>query len=143
MRVRGLILASNSSRNSVSAECTGAYADGPTKQIVVILYGNGTASRPSRSLDRVREGAGADRLADLEQQVEVLGCAVPVDDAVEDALEPRAALAARHALAARLVGVEAGQRQRGDRDVGGLVHHHDRARTEHRAGGADELALER
>ena len=45
-----MILASNSSRNSVSAEWIGAYADGPTKQIVVILYGNGTASRPSRSL---------------------------------------------------------------------------------------------
>ena len=29
---------------------TGAYADGPTKQIVVILYGNGTASMPSFSL---------------------------------------------------------------------------------------------
>ena len=47
----GLTFASNSSRNSVSAEWIGAYADGPTKQIVVILYGNGTASRPSRSLD--------------------------------------------------------------------------------------------
>ena len=51
MRTRGLISASNSSRNSVSAECTGTYADGPRKQIVVILYGNGTASRSSRSLE--------------------------------------------------------------------------------------------
>src|SRR4029079_6195366 len=50
IRLRCTSLASNSSRNSVRAEWTGAYADGPTKQIVVILYGNGTASRPRRSL---------------------------------------------------------------------------------------------
>ena len=37
MRVRGLMRASNSSGNSVSAEWIGAYAEGPTKQIVVIL----------------------------------------------------------------------------------------------------------
>ena len=28
------------------AECTGANADGPTKQMVVIWYGNGFGSRP-------------------------------------------------------------------------------------------------
>jgi hypothetical protein len=121
-------LASNSSRNSVRAECTGAYADGPTKQIVVILYGNGTASRPSRSLAAVREGAGADRLTDLDQLVEVALGAVTVDDAAHDPLQPGAAFAARHTLPARLVCVEPSEGERRRRDVSGLVHHHHRAR---------------
>ena len=55
---RDLIFASNSSGNSVNAECTGTYADGPTKQIVVIRYGNGTGSRPRRSLAAWGNGPG-------------------------------------------------------------------------------------
>ena len=51
MRVRFVMRASNSSRNNVSAECTGTYADGPTKQIVFMRYGNGTAAMPSFSLE--------------------------------------------------------------------------------------------
>ena len=107
MRTRGLISASNSSRNSVSAECTGTYADGPRKQIVVILYGNGTASSSSRSLGRVRHRPGQIDSPTGQEQVEVLRGTVALDDALQDPLQPRAALAARHALAARLVGVEA------------------------------------
>ena len=99
--------------------------------------------QPEPLAGRVREGAGADRLADAVQQVEVLGRAVAVADAGEDALQPRAALATRHALAARLVGVEAGERQGRHGDVRGLVHHHDRPRAGHRPGRADELVLVR
>ena len=66
----------------MSAECTGAYADGPTKQIVVILYGNGTASMPSRSLAACGNAPGQIDLADLEQLVEVGVGAVAVDDAL-------------------------------------------------------------
>ena len=51
MRVRLVTRASNSERNNVSAECTGAYADGPTKQMVFMRYGNGTAVIPSFALD--------------------------------------------------------------------------------------------
>ena len=51
MRTRFVTRDSNSLRKRVSAECTGTYADGPTKQIVFILYGNGTAWMPSASLD--------------------------------------------------------------------------------------------
>ena len=126
--------ASNSSGNSVSAECIGTYADGPTKQIVVILYGNGTASRPRRSLDACGMSPGQIGLADFAHRVEVGVGAVAVDDPFEQSHQPGATLTTGRALAARLVGVELGERVRRMRDVGRFVHHHDRARAEHRAG---------
>jgi hypothetical protein len=51
MWMRLVTRASNSSRKRVRAEWTGAKAEGPTKQIVFIRYGNGTALMPRRSLE--------------------------------------------------------------------------------------------
>ena len=90
----------------------------------------------------MREVAGADALAHFEQLVEVGLGALASHDAAEDALEPGTTFTARHALAATLVGVEAGERERSRRDVGGVVHHHDGARTEHRTGGAHLTTFE-
>ena len=105
------ILASNSSRNSVSAECDRRVrrrADEADRRHLV---------RERHGLEaellagRMGEVAGADRLADLEQLVEVLRCVPwPSTMRLRMPLQPRAALAARRALAARLVGVEADER---------------------------------
>src|SRR6266511_4421896 len=69
---------------------------------------------------RVGHRPRADQLAYFDDLVEVALEGLPVDDPLEDALQPRAALAAGHALAAALVGVEAHERQRSLGDVGGL-----------------------
>ena len=90
----------------------------------------------------VRKIARADGLTDLDQLIEVARGSETVDDATHDPLQPRATLAARHALAARFVRVEPGERQRGCRDVGCVVHHDHRSGTEHRTRRADQLVLE-
>ena len=67
----GTILASNSSRNSVSAECdrgVGRRADEADRRHLVRERHGLEAEALAR---RVREVAGADRLADFEQLVEV------------------------------------------------------------------------
>ena len=97
------------------------------------------ASRPSRSLAACGKSPGQIDLADLDQLIEVSGRAVTVDDALQDALEPGATLAARRALAARSRGRRSARACSAATDVGGVVHHHDRAGAEHRAGRADEL----
>ena len=82
--------------------------------------------------------ARADRLADLRSAGRGRPrCRAPLMIASMIRSSHVAALAARHALAAGLVGVEAAQRLGGRRDVGGVVHHHDRAGSEHRSGSAD------
>src|SRR5262245_24613337 len=60
------------------------------------------AERTDRGLLGRPRDAGADVVGDVHQQVEVLGPAVAVEDALEDLLQPAGALAARRALAARL-----------------------------------------
>ena len=99
--------------------------------------------KAERRAGRMGEVAGADRLTDLEQLFEVGVGSVSVDHAAEHSFEPGAAFTAGRALPTALVGVEAHERQRCRRDVGGVVHHHDRPGAEHRPCGADELALER
>src|SRR5689334_15146347 len=64
-------------------------------------------ARPERA-DRRLPGRPAearrDVVAEAQQEIEVLRAALPVHHAVQDLLDPPAALAARCALAARLVG---------------------------------------
>src|SRR5581483_5191807 len=86
---------------------------------------------------------GADVVADVEEQVDVLRATLPRDDAGEDLLEPRGALTARRALAARLLREEAHDAVAGAHDVGVFVHHPDRARTEHGSCLAHGAGLER
>ena len=89
-----------------------------------------------------RVGPGRDVVADVEQQLDVAGTTVTIEDALEDLLFPARAFTARCALAAGLSGVEPHQAQRGLYRVGGVVHDHDGAGAEHRAGGTDRACLE-
>ena len=141
--MRGLIFASNSSRNSVSAECTGAYGrrTDEADRRHLVRERHGLDAEPLAG--RVREGTGADRLADVEQLVEVAracrGRRRCARGSAPATCRPRGTACTCRTTRGR----RSGQRQRGVRDVGGLVHHHHRAGAEHRAGRADELALER
>src|SRR5687767_5348730 len=58
--------------------------------------------RADRGLPRRPGDAGADVVADVEQQGDVVRSAMPVEDPTQHLLEPGGALAARRALAARL-----------------------------------------
>ena len=71
--------------------------------------------------------------ADADQQIDVAHLPFAVLDARQDLVEPVAALAARRALAARLVLVEVEQVLRRPHHAGGLVHHDDAGRAQHRS----------
>src|SRR4051794_11596964 len=71
-----------------------------------------------------RVGPGADVVADVEEEVDVGGSAVAVDDALQDLLQPAGALAAWRALAAGLPGEEAHHAEAGDDRVDAVVHDH-------------------
>ena len=75
--------------------------------------------------------------------VEVLLGAVAALEPLEDLHHPVGALAARRALAARLVRVELGPAQHRAHDAGGLVEALQRLGAEHRAGRADALEVQR
>src|SRR5438132_10015991 len=111
----------------------------------------GTHSAPAQRLERRAElldvgdvgadGAvveGADRgaataLGNVEDGVEIVLAAVALDDAVDLLVDPAGGLAARRALPARLVGVEARQHHEGLGDRDALVHDDDAGRADHRA----------
>ena len=105
-----------SSRKYLLRLAIGDTTLGPSGQIVVCV--NGAVAT-----------FGRDAGADVEQQVEVLGPAQAVRHAVQHLLDPAGALAARRALAARLVREELREPPRDEQRVGGLVEHHDRARS--------------
>src|SRR5262245_45558991 len=80
---------------------------------------------------------GADRragaaLGHVEDCVEVLLAALPFDDPVAHLVDPSGRLAARRALPARLVSVEAGHHHEGVGDRHRLVHHDHAGRADHR-----------
>ncbi len=62
---------------------------------------------------------------------------LPCGDALDHAVEPARAFAARRALAAAFVHVEVRQAQQALDHAAGVVHHDHRARAEHRAGLGD------
>ena len=84
----------------------------------------GVAERAQRLADDV--------VADADQQVDVAHLPFAALDPGEDLEQPVAALAARRALAARLVLVEMQQVARRPHHAGRLVHHDDAGRAEHR-----------
>src|SRR3954447_23772469 len=88
------------------------------------------------------EGSGADRLPHLGEQIKIGPPALPCHDPGQYPLQPGTALATGGALPTGFVGVEATQRERGGRNVGGGVHHHHGARAQHRALGTDQTAFE-
>ena len=96
-----------------------------------------------RPVGQRAEGAEHDVLAHVRHHRDVLGPAVPVGDPPEHPLRPPGPLAARRALAARLVRVEAGHPLgRVDHTVG-VVEDHHRPGPEQRAGRRHGLVVER
>ena len=75
-----------------------------------------------------------DVVARVEQEVDILLTAFAALDAGEDPLEPPRTLAAGRALPTGLACEELGDPPGGPDRAGVIVHHHDRARAEHRAG---------
>src|SRR6185312_4737969 len=93
--------------------------------------------RPGGGFAERADGVAGDAVRDRRAQVDVAGAAFALGQPRGDARQPAGAFAARRALAARLVRVEAHD-ARGDGDeVGGLVHDDDAARAGH---GAQDLA---
>src|SRR4029079_15598844 len=95
-----------------------------------------------RQCGRVSERAdrpALDVVRDLRQQIEILGAALAVLDAVHHAPQPPGAFAARCALAARLLVIEIRQPQQALHHAPRVVQHDDRARAEHRAGLRDRV----
>ena len=92
------------------------------------------AERADRGLHERRAGdPGRDVVADVEQQVEVFGTTLAVRHAVQDLFEPARALAARSALAARLVREELHETPRDEDRINRVVVDHDRTGAEHHA----------
>src|SRR6516165_7441503 len=96
-----------------------------------------------RGLLRRPSQAGADVVGHVEEQVEVTRAPVAVDDAPQDTFEPRRAFPSRRALATTLLGEEAHEAPARLHHVGGVVHHDDGARAEHRPGLVDGRLVER
>ena len=93
--------------------------------------------RGDRHRHRVAQHAQAvadDVALDLAEDVEVHRRALALVDALEHLHGPVRALAAGHALAARLVAVELGQPQRERHQRLGVVDHDHRGRAQHRPG---------
>ena len=67
----------------------------------------------------------------FEEKIEVVGCSDTFNDSFENAHQPCSTFTTGNAFAAGLVRVELRQRQCRRRNVGGGIHHHDRARTKH------------
>src|SRR5205807_2059836 len=85
----------------------------------------GRAERADRGLSRRPVDARADVVAHVEQQVDVLGPALTIDDATQDLLEPAGAFATGRALPARFLGEEAHDAMTRADDVRVLVHDDD------------------
>ena len=79
----------------------------------------------------------------LVEAVDVLGPALAGDDAVDDPVHPAHALAARRALAAGLVVVEAQHHLQQPHHARALGDHDHAARTQRRAGRVERLVVER
>src|SRR5947208_5848176 len=88
--------------------------------------GNGRAEDADRCLPRRPGQTRGDVVAHIEEEVEVLLAPRTVLDAVHDLVDPARTLAARRALAARLVVEEAGDAPSRPHRAGGVVHDDDR-----------------
>ena len=99
---------------------------------------HGRRDRAGRRRRRARRTPPEDVVAQVEQQVDVaVACPAPASMPLQHLRQPVRALAARRALAAGLVLVELGPPRHRAHHRGGLVEDLQRARAEHRAGGAD------
>src|SRR5579875_1346927 len=103
---------------------------------------DGRAQDADRGLRRRPRHAGRDVVADVHQQVEVLGAPLARLDALHDLLDPAPALPARRALPAGLAVEEADDAPRGPHDAGRLVHGGDRPGPGHGADLGDLLVGE-
>src|SRR6202158_2189615 len=100
-----------------------------------------TLHRPGRGVAEPADGVTFDAIGQVEQQIQLLAPCLPVENALERAVEPAGALAAGRALAAGLRHIEARQALVFAYHAGGLVHHDHRARTDARARGLDRVVI--
>src|SRR4029078_12592996 len=98
--------------------------------------------RRSRPGAEGAERATEDVVTEVDQGLEVGLLALAVLEALQGLHEPPGALAARRALAARLVLVELGPAEHRADHTGGLVEDLQGAGAEHRASLADRLEVE-
>src|SRR5439155_676419 len=99
-------------------------------ELVTELLDVGDVGSDGAVVERADGGAGA-ALGYVEDRVEILLAAMAGQDALAHLVDPARGLAARRALAARLVSVEAGHHHERLGDRYGLVEHHDARRTAH------------
>src|SRR5512147_2412963 len=74
---------------------------------LVAILGEDADRRVARGVAHAADRRAVVQLRDRDQALDVLGAAVALHDAVDDPVHPAHALAARRALAARLVVIEA------------------------------------
>ena len=98
--------------------------------------------RADRTVGQGAERPAEDVVADVVEHVEVALLPAALLEVGQGLHQPPGALAARRALAARLVLVELGPAQHGPHHAGGLVEDLQRAGAEHRARRADTLEVE-
>src|SRR6185369_13052083 len=118
-----------------------AAVDDPVLELVAVL-GEDADRRVAGGVAHAADRRAVVRLRDRDQPVDVVELALARDDAVDDLVQPPHALAARRALAARLVMVEADEHlQQADhaRAFGDDDH---AARAEARAGAGDARVVE-
>ena len=99
--------------------------------------------RHRRRITQGADGAALDVVRHRVEQRQVVGAALAVFDAVNDAPQPARAFAAGSALAAGLVLVEVGQAQQALDHVARVVHHDHGARAQHGAGLGDGVVVHR
>src|SRR5437773_1920666 len=101
-------------------------------ELVTELLDVGDVGSDGAVVERADGGAGA-ALGYVEDRVEILLAAMAGQDALAHLVDPARGLAARRALAARLVSVEAGHHHERLGDRYGLVEHDDARRAGHRS----------
>ena len=128
-----------------TVEATGSNGQPPLRQVLEVLVAevlDRARDRAGRAVTQGAERAAQDVVALVEQEVEVGLAADALLEVGQGLHQPPGALAARRALAARLVLVELGPAQHRPDHAGGLVEDLQGAGAEHRPGRADRLEVE-
>src|SRR5450432_3443737 len=113
----------------------------PVLELVAVL-GEDADRGVAGGVAHAADGRAVVGVRDGDQPIDVVALALARDDPVDDAVQPAHALAARRALAARLVVVEANEHLQQAHHAGPFSHHHHAARTETRPGGGDAGVVE-
>src|SRR5579872_49246 len=122
--------------------CFHRFANDPRLE----LLGEALEDRQQKRFDGIAERTqidAGDLMADAVEHLDVRLKAVTFDEAMQHGLEPVTALAARRALAARLVCEEPREVVRRADEIRRVVHDDHRAGTEHRSGFGERFVVVR